>query len=66
VKLSDVMSHAGLSGYAEVALILFVAAFLAVVVRLYWPGRGAELDRASRLPLDDDNSTTAAPDGEER
>ena len=66
MKLSDVMSHAGLSGYAEVALILFVAAFLAVVVRLYWPGRAAELDHAARLPLDDDTTTRAAPAGEER
>lgn len=54
MKLSDIMGHAGLSAYAEVALILFFAAFLAILVRtLRWTDR-TELDRVSRLPLEDD------------
>jgi len=54
MKLSDVMGHAGLSGYAQVALILFFVAFVAVVIRtLRWSNR-AELDHISHLPLDDD------------
>ena len=54
MKLSDVMSHAGLAGYAEVALILFFVVFVAVVVRtLLWSNR-EELDHVSHLPLDDD------------
>ena len=58
MKLSDVMSHAGLAGYAEVALILFFVVFVAVVVRtLAWSNR-AEMDRMSRLPLDDDGDDT--------
>lgn len=54
MKLSDVVGHANLAGYAEVALILFFAVFLAVVWRLFLSGRRAELDSAARLPLDDD------------
>jgi cbb3-type cytochrome oxidase subunit 3 len=58
MKLSDVMSHAGLAVYAEVALILFFLAFVVVVVRvLRWSNR-EELDHVSHLPLDDDGDDT--------
>lgn len=54
MKLSDIMGNAGLAGYAEVALILFFVAFVAVVIRtLAWSNR-EELDHVSHLPLDDD------------
>jgi cbb3-type cytochrome c oxidase subunit II len=38
MRLSDVIGGAGLAGYAEVALLLFLAAFLAIVLWLFWPG----------------------------
>ena len=53
MRLSDVMSHAGLAGYAVVALVFFLVAFTAVVVRLARRSSSAEFERASRLPLDD-------------
>ncbi|MCU0635617.1 MAG: hypothetical protein MUE41_12150 [Gemmatimonadaceae bacterium] len=58
MKLSDVVSGAGLSFYAEVALVLFMLAFLGIVVRLFWPGRDraardAAMAANARLPLDD-------------
>ena len=53
MRLSDVMAHSGLAGYAEVALILFLAAFVGIVVSTFRPGRKAEMDAMSRLPLDD-------------
>jgi cbb3-type cytochrome oxidase subunit 3 len=58
MRLSDIMAHAGLSGYAEIALVLFLVAFLAIVVRIFWPGRGKEMDAASRMPLDDEHPQT--------
>lgn len=58
MSLADIMSNAGLSFYAEVALVLFLVVFLAIVVRLVLPSRRRDLDEASRLPLDDDDSTT--------
>ena len=54
MKLSDVMSHSGLAGYAIVALILFVLAFAGIVIYLLRPGRRAEDARMRQLPLDDD------------
>ena len=54
MKLSDVMSNAGLAGYAEVALVLFVLAFLGIVLAVFRPSQKARMDAASRLPLDDD------------
>ncbi len=53
MKLSDIMSHAGLSFYTEVALVLFVAAFIAIAVRTWWPSRRRELDTAAHLPFDE-------------
>ena len=54
MKLSDVMSHAGLSGYAEIGLILFLFAFVVVVARLIVAPR-RELDHVAHLPLDDED-----------
>lgn len=54
MRLSDVVSHSGLVLYAEVALILFFLAFLAIVARLWLRRDRGELERMSRLPLDDE------------
>ena len=62
MRLSDIMSNAGLAGYAEIALILFIVVFLAVVIRIFRPGRKAEMDAAARLPLEDDQETTSRKD----
>lgn len=56
MRLSDIMGAAGLSGWAEVALVLFLLAFAAILLGTLAPRRRAEFDRASRLPLDDDPS----------
>ena len=59
MKLVDVMSASGLSIYAIVALLLFVGAFLAVVIRTFAPGNSARDARLARLPLDDDPAPSA-------
>jgi cbb3-type cytochrome oxidase subunit 3 len=53
MKLADVMSASGLSGYAIVALLLFVAAFVMVLAMILAPGSAARMNAAARLPLDD-------------
>ena len=63
MKLSDIMSHAGLSAYAQVALVLFVLAFLLAALRLLAPSQQATLRAAARLPLDDPNDRLARPRG---
>lgn len=52
MRLSDIMAHSGLSIYAEIALILFLVVFVAIVIRTF-TARRAEMDRNARLPLDD-------------
>ena len=54
MRLADVMSHAGLAGYAEVAMILFLLAFLVIVIATYRPSSKKDMDAASRLPFEDD------------
>jgi len=67
-SLADVVSASGLAGYAEVALIIFFVAFIAVGVRALVTNRAA-LERGARLPFDDggapsdDSSKPAAPRG---
>ncbi len=53
MKLVDVMSASGLSGYAIVALLLFFAAFLMVLAMILAPGSAARMAQAAQLPLDD-------------
>jgi cbb3-type cytochrome oxidase subunit 3 len=62
VRLSDIMANAGLAGYAEIALLIFMAVFVAVVLRIFWPGRKAELEQAARMPLDDEHVVTPRKD----
>ncbi len=53
MKLSDIMSNSGLSGYAEIALVIFLAVFIGVAIRTFAPSRNREMQEAARLPLDD-------------
>lgn len=53
MRLSDIMGGAGLSGYAEIALVIFLVAFLAIVLAIFAPSRKKEFDAAARMPLDD-------------
>lgn len=58
MRLSDVMGGAGLSGYAMIAMILFMLVFVAIVIRVFWPSRRDEMERARHIPFDD---TPAGP-----
>lgn len=57
MKLSDVVGHAGLSVYTEIAMVLFIVAFVLVAIRVFRPGSRKEYDEASRLPLDERHET---------
>ena len=58
MDLTSVMSHAGLAGYAEIALILFFAVFLGIAVWVFAPSRRKEMNETGRLPLEDDGAET--------
>lgn len=55
MKLSDVVGHAGLAFYTEVALILFFIVFIGVLWRTWSPSRRAELEAQGRMPLESDS-----------
>ena len=44
MKLADIVSAAGLAWYAQVALVLFVLAFLLVLWRVFKPSLKAKYD----------------------
>ncbi|HET9951476.1 MAG TPA: hypothetical protein VFS09_06735 [Candidatus Eisenbacteria bacterium] len=52
MRLSDVMGHAGLSIYAEIALVIFLGVFAAIVIRLVTSKR-SEMERRARMPFDE-------------
>jgi cbb3-type cytochrome oxidase subunit 3 len=56
VKLSDVMSAAGLTSWAEVALVISFLTFVAIVVYVFWRRR-PRWEHARHLPLEGDAST---------
>ena len=62
MKLSDIMSSMQLSSYAEVALVLFLAAFAAIALSLFWGRNREEWERCRHLPLDETNDTLPSTD----
>ena len=54
MKLSDIMSAAGLAFYAEVALGLFMFAFALVALSVVARSNESTWERARWLPLSDD------------
>ena len=54
-SLTDVVSGAGLSVYAEIALVIFLIAFLGIVLSLFAPGKRRTYEHLRRLPIDGDS-----------
>ncbi len=65
MKLSDVMGAMRLETYAEIALLLFLFAFLAVAYQITRRRASAEFERARHLPLDDALEATSRASREE-
>ena len=55
-SLTDVVSGAGLAGYAEIALLIFFLVFVAVGLRVLFSAKST-LEDAARMPLDDESTT---------
>ncbi len=51
-SIADVVSGAGLAGYAEIALLIFFAVFVAIGLRVLF-SRRKTFAREAMLPLDD-------------
>ena len=57
MTIKDIMARSDLSAYAEIALILFLLAFLLILWRVYSPSRRAEFRHLAELPLEDEPTT---------
>lgn len=51
--VADILGASGLHVFAEIALVLFLIAFAAIVTQLM-TARQSSMDRAAHMPLDDD------------
>jgi cbb3-type cytochrome oxidase subunit 3 len=61
MSLADIMAAAGLSSWAELALILCFAVFTGIVIWVYFVRRKRSYEHLRRLPLEegeDDHSTS--------
>lgn len=59
-SLTDVVSGAGLAGYAEIALLIFFLVFVAVGLRVLFSSKTSFTDAAT-LPFDDDPRVQPPP-----
>jgi len=58
--LSTIMGLAGLSGYAIAGMLLFLAVFASLMVRLWLQARKGGLEEVGRLPLEEGRPVDAA------
>jgi len=64
VRLSEIMSAAGLQVFAEIGLVLFAILFAGVLVYTFTKRNRAIFERASTAPLDD--APCIPPEGSSR
>lgn len=64
MRLTDIMSGLNLSIYPQIALVIFVAIFTGVLIRVFSRSRKSEFERAANLPLNDDGDI--APELQEK
>jgi len=62
MRLTDIMSGAGLAGYAVIAMVIFIVAFVAVVIWIFRPSRRRELEADGEIPFKDGESTVKTGD----
>lgn len=58
MNLTDLMSHAGLAGYAEVGMVLFFIAFLGIVWWVFRPANRKRWKSDANIPLQDEKPVT--------
>lgn len=61
MSLTDLMSGAGLSHYAIVALVIFLGTFLALAAWIWWPSHQVWWREAASIPLNDTTTTPQEP-----
>lgn len=66
MRLSDVVSGADLSTWPQIALVIFFAAFVAIVVYLFLVRRKGSFEEQRNLPLEGDPKEPDPGDRTER
>ena len=61
MSLSDIMSAAGLTSWAEIALILCFVTFTMIIIWVFGVRRNTSYEHLSELPLDDDSAAGRTP-----
>lgn len=64
MSITDVISQMRLHVFPQIALVLFLLVFVAVLIRLFVRRSRVEFEHASRLPLEDDAVTGARSGGD--
>ncbi len=64
MSLTDLMSGANLDAYAQVALVLFLFAFVLILWRVFSPRFRAQYAKDALMPLDDEHPQTPRTPGE--
>lgn len=54
MRLSELVSNLTPTTYTVIGLCIFVATFVAIVARTFWPGSAEEQQRINHLPLEGD------------
>jgi cbb3-type cytochrome oxidase subunit 3 len=62
MRLTDVMSHMNLALFPKAALVIFLAVFVAVTLKVYLK-RGRHFDHMAALPLDDGQVSAVSHEG---
>ncbi len=62
MSITDVISHLRLDFFPQVALVIFLIVFVAVVIRNFSPRLREDFDACMRLPLEDDASNAVDHD----
>ena len=62
MRLSDVVGSAGLSVYAQVALVIFFVTFVGIVLWTFARRNRARYDKMREMPLHDEVTQAARPD----
>ena len=63
MKLSDIMSAAGLTSWAEIGLVISFFTFAVIVAYVFVVRSKASYEEDRNLPFDDDSPTIPAADG---
>ena len=61
MRLSEIVSHADLSWYPKIALVIFTAVFVMVTWRVLRRPKH-EMNRIARLPLEDGGTSASTKD----